>query len=495
MTRANVARHGGDEFQARWFWLNAANLLNDLSAVSYVAWENGPQGIDDIRVDYTPARATPSGFVSRDHVQCKWHVRTGEFGYELLTTPSFANAATVSWLHRAYEAFRNAEDGGVRFRLLTNWRVATNDPLASLIRAESGSLDIDKLFSGKTTKSAMGKLQRCWQAHLTLDDDELRAFARTLAFSNVSDSLEELRERLNDRLAAVGLKPEKDHHSSFRYDDLIIKLHQQGDVEFDGASFRALCDREGLWNAAGPADRPHTIGIRSFLHRFDALEDRCDQLLDLVPLFDGRHLRQDRQWETDVQPALTQFLEVAASQHASLRLVIDAHVSIALAVGRVLDAKSGRRITIEQRVPGVGRLDWDPHSGQPGPPALVSIDAAGDGDVVLAVSITHDVVPAVRAYCDAHLPNALQVHVHCGGGPNAISVTSGAHAWRIVEDLTRELRRLPGVPGRRIHLFAAAPNAFAFFFGQQLGLGPVIAYEWDFEGLRGSGYQPGLSVS
>jgi hypothetical protein len=42
----------------------------------------------------------------------------------------------------------------------------------------------------------------------------------------------------------------------------------------------------------------------------------------------------------------------------------------------------------------------------------------------------------------------------------------------------------------------AGPNAFAFFLGQnQPAMGPVIVYEFDFEGGRDSTYRPGLSVT
>ena len=494
MTRANTARHAGDEFQARWFWLNAANLLNDRSSVSSVGWEKGPRGLDDIRVDYSPAKKTPTGPVTREQVQSKWHVCNGEFGYQDLIDPSFINARNVSWLQRAYASFKESDGEAVRFRLLTNWRVAVADPLAILIRTESGALDVDKLFTGKTNGSAMGKVRECWQTHLSIDDSELRAFSASLCFSTVGDSLEELRDRLNERLAVVGLKPAADHHSAYVYDDLIVKLHQQGDVEFDEAGFRVLCDEEELWAASPPVPRPLTIGIRSFMHRFDALEDRCDQMLDLVPFFDGRYLRSNKQWDTDIESVLTAFLASAVKQHAEFRLVLDTHVSIAVAVGRLLDVKSGRSIAIEQRTPGKGREDWEPCDGGEGAPALIETDCAGEGDVVLALGVTHDVRPAVRAFCEQHLPAAHRLNVRCGTSASTTSIVGGAHAWRMAEQIAAEVRALPGVPGRRLHLFAAAPNGLAFFLGQQLGLGAITVYEWDFEGGQGGGYRPGLTV-
>jgi hypothetical protein len=50
-------------------------------------------------------------------------------------------------------------------------------------------------------------------------------------------------------------------------------------------------------------------------------------------------------------------------------------------------------------------------------------------------------------------------------------------------------------PATRTHVFSAAPNAFSFFFGQhQKTIGPVTLYEWDFDGLRGGGYNLSLSI-
>ena len=48
---------------------------------------------------------------------------------------------------------------------------------------------------------------------------------------------------------------------------------------------------------------------------------------------------------------------------------------------------------------------------------------------------------------------------------------------------------------RRVHVFIAGPNGFAFFLGQhQQAIGPAAVYEWDFDGQRGGGYSLGLSL-
>ena len=68
----------------------------------------------------------------------------------------------------------------------------------------------------------------------------------------------------------------------------------------------------------------------------------------------------------------------------------------------------------------------------------------------------------------------------------------------MADALLAELRTNSGIIGSRpgTHLFMAGPNAFAFFLGQnQPAMGPVIVYEFDFEGGRDSTYRPGLRVA
>ena len=135
--------------------------------------------------------------------------------------PSFSAPATHSNNLR--------RDGlGVRFKLVTNWRLRRNDPLARVILMQSQALDLACLFDGTTDASAMGTIRKLWREHLGLDEDALRLVARTLGVTLRLESAEELRDRLNDRFAAVGLIRIPASEASFIYDDLIGKLHAQG---------------------------------------------------------------------------------------------------------------------------------------------------------------------------------------------------------------------------------------------------------------------------
>ena len=505
MTKANVARRRGDDFQGRIFWLNAARLLDEAGPVVRVAYEQGPKAFDDVVVEYDPVKAPldhEGERITREFVQCKWHARAGTFGYEDLAHPAFINASRVSLLERALEAQRQlAPDGrGFRFQLLTNWRIASGDPLLDLIGKSSDAIEVDRLFDGTTDRSATGKVRKLWREHLRLDDNELRKLVRMLSVAESPESSEALRERLDDRFAAVGLKRVPVAKSAFLYDDLIAKLLGQGRIEFDRQAFREMAKREGILGEPANREGPLIIGVRSFVHAIDHLENRCDKMLDLVSYFDGRYVRRETDWQQRIAPTLQAFLVEAAKPGERLRLVLDAHVSLAFAAGAVLNVKSGRQIEIEQRTQG--RRFWsreDMESDSSWSELMVDEEVLvnGGGAVALAIGLTHDVSPATSQYVQEKLTGVGRIlHCRTAGGASQQSVQCGEHAWQLAEKIVGELVRVRGRGHRAspVHLFIAGPNGFAFFLGQQRAMGPACVYEWDFEGQRGGGYSPGIYV-
>jgi hypothetical protein len=503
MTQAVVARKQGDDFQARLFWLYAAQLLDAAGNVIRVAYETGPKAFDDVLVEYDPVcapqdhRGSP---VLRDHLQCKWHTRPGQFGYIDLIDPAFTNAQSRSFLQRAREAqLQHAPTGeGVRFKLVTNWRLGHNDPLMQLVLQQTHALDLDRLFDGTTPASVTGKVRQAWADHLATDEGALRLVARTLAITQRLESADELRERLNDRFAATGLMRVSSAEAGFFYDDLIAKLRAQGRSSFDRNSFRDLCQSENLLDSSRERN-PVTVGVRSFMHPIDNLEARCHQTLNLVPHFDGRYIRDEADWEGRILPELRAFILRAAAENEHLRLILDAHVSLAFGVGTLLNVKSGKTIEIEQRTGG--RRFWSPTDLPLDPtwPGLVFEEEImaepGEHDVAVAIGLTHDISTAVQHYVKGMPSIGRILHVRLEGGPSGQSVKCGHHASRLAEALTTRVRAGVGssTHNRTIHLFIAGPNAFAFFLGQNhVAIGRTTVYEWDFEGRRSGSYSLGL---
>lgn len=505
MAQANVARRQGDDFQARIFWLNAASLLDPASPVIRVAYEFGPKAFDDILIEYDPVEAPrdhEGAPIRIEHVQCKWHTRAGTFGYRDLVDPAFINANQHSLLERVRQAqlTHTPAENGLRFELKTNWRIRSEDPLLDLIGKSSDAINIDRLFTGKTDRSRMGRVRKLWRTHLDVNDSTLRQIVRMFAIAETPESLMTLRQRLDERFAVVGLKRVSPSCSAFLYDDLIAKLLAQGCINFDQDSFREMAHREGILTNPVEVENVPSIGVRSFMHEIDRLENRCHRILDLVPYFDGRYIRIEADWERRISPKLRTFLLDAARSGDRLRLVLDTHVSLAFAAGVFLNIKSGKRIEIEQRTGG--RRFWSTDDDEPDPTwsRFVFEDEiipGGGDEIAVATSLTHDVSVGVRNFVQGRLPRVGWIlHAKPETGTSQKSVRCGQHSWQLAESVVRHVLavRNQGYRASPVHVFIAGPNGFVFFLGQQLAIGPVRIYEWDFEGQRGGGYSLGLSV-
>ena len=235
--------------------------------------------------------------------------------------------------------------------------------------------------------------------------------------------------------------------------------------------------------------------LASTQEALDALEERCVSILDLVPYFDGRYVRNHCSWKEKIIPELQAFLTKLAHESDHLRLIIDAHLSVAFAAGAVLNVKSGKHVEVEQRTDG--RRFWSVKDTAPNPawPKIIFEEedvSEGGNSIALAISLTHDVSPAVRASVKSmSLPVRTILHCKLQTGFSQRSTYSGRHASMLAEAIVQKLQTVSQSFGsqRHTHIFMAGPNGFAFFLGQhQKAIGPASIYEWDFDGQRGGGY-------
>lgn len=499
MTQAVATARDGHHFQARHFWLRALQLLAADSPLARVGFESGPKGYDDFWVEYKSGRG-PNGSspepLHKRHFQCKWHVGTGGYGHSDLVLPDFINAASFSILERA----RNAQQAlaghtdAVRFSLLTNWYIRADDPLAALVKQRTGELNLEKMFQGGA-RSASGKLRELWTQHLQLDDAGLMALARTLEFATHSQPLANLREMLDVYLQLHGLVVDPPHQDVCRYDDLVYQWLAAGRLEHDAASLKDALHKQGLYVSHPPPK--YFIGVKSFRHQIDVLDERCEAVLDLTEHFAVRQVRDAKAWAGEIQPKLTGFLIEKVQKRPEVSLVLDAHATLAYAAGATLNLKSGRKIELEQRVmdPRLWNPDDQPPAADwPGWAFQFDDAAAAENELIVAVSLTHDVMPKVLDYASKALGGRAILSAVIAGGPSNTVVRCGRHAFDLAESLVRKVMALRK-PGMAVHLFIAAPNAFTFFFGQrQPQIGAVTLYEYDLEGLHGGGYTPSLSL-
>lgn len=504
MADAVIPRWHGDNYQARIFWQNAFSLLDPTSCVVEVTFEaNGPKAFDDVVVKYDPPVPRSGGCrVSADYHQIKWHVDTGgRFGYEDFVSPDFIGAKSVSLLQRLREA-RATAPATAHFSFLTTYRIKDGDPLGYIVSGNDRTLLLERLFDGTSDKSRMGRVRKLWREHLGLhDDEELREVVGGLRIFEGHRSLDELRTEINLRAQVVGVLACNAADSDFRFDELARQLKVRKLNALTRESFLQFCRDEGILAPSPSEPDPFLpIAIRSFLGpAADVVGAAPENTLLLTDEFRQRYLQDGRDWQRDIRPKVEEFLRGAVRKSAQLRLILDAHASIALLAGAVLDAKSGTTVYLMQKG-RVGTRVWCADDGtSAGAPSFdVDIQHLGSGrDIGVAVSAAQGTAAHAAAYIAEHLPTVGQlVSFSLPGGPGQQSIAGGAHASALADEVVSRIRDIKGADAEAvIHIFAAVPNSLLFFLGQQhRAIAPCVVYEFDFDRQGSRTYQPSFMI-
>jgi hypothetical protein len=235
------------------------------------------------------------------------------------------------------------------------------------------------------------------------------------------------------------------------------------------------------------AKEPVRLGIRSIVGHGADMEARNFEVLNLVPSFKGRAIREPGLWQSEVFPKLRDFLARNINPHRPVELDFAAHSSIAFAAGWLLESKSGLDVRVIQRTSADGHLTWHPNEGPTGEeplwldrPDLVLLPEAPDVALAMAVS-QPEVAGDVEAFLrDQKLPVGRIIDAVISPEPGMRSVLGGAHALRLAQSLLPRLRRrAPHERSGTLHLFCAAPNALLFYLGQLARfLDRVVLYEY-----------------
>lgn len=499
MSNAPVASWQGHDYQARFFWLHASALRDpDQTNVTEVSYEaDFPKGFDDVVVRYDPPRPGSQGYrVAVHHYQIKFHViAAGRFGYADLVDPAFTGGKAVSILRRLQEAKTKAPEGAA-FTLVTTDRIRDGDPLLDLLSSDDRRIRLDKLFVAGGDKSRMGIVRKLWREDLGLENDEqLRDVISGFGIHEGHASLEEMRDAVNDRFRIVGLTTCRDD-LAFKYDAAAkqLKINKINNLTRD--SFERLCVGEN-WISIGERESFHSLALRSFSDGIAAdLDASADNGLSLVDHFEGRYLKDDQDWNSNLRQDAEAFLRSGLDISKSIRLTLNAHSSFAFLAGTVFHLKTGANIELVQKGRG-GTTVWRPDDKTVG--AAVSIETAnvGDGqDLALVVSLTRDTSEDVAAYVTDHLPVVGRlILIRATPEPSQTAVSGGAHAAALADQIAGAVRAAKLPIGARVHIFAAAPNGFVFFLGQQrAAMGPSIYYEYDFERRVHGTYEPTFRI-
>ena len=502
MASSVEAQWNGHNYQARVFWNNAVCLMDDeaMHVVEVTFEADAPKAFDDVVVRYDPPIPGPGPErIAADYHQVKWHVTAeGRFGYKDLVDPSFIGATAVSLLQRLMQA-KSAAPKAAQFTFITTDRIIDGDPLSKVLSSGRTLLG-DRLFDGtKTDRSEMGQVRKLWREHLGLTDDEgLREVLSGFRIFDGHKSLDEMRQEINLRLRMVGMLT-CSMNSDFRYDELARQMKIRGIGGLTRAAMRKLCDDEGLLRAPAPVDEYRSIAIRSFAGTAAdiATVPPADTML-LTAEFNERYLEDGTDWQRDIRPRVEAFLQGKLGESSKLRLLMDAHASLAFLAGTVLGFKSGASVELLQKG-RVGSHAWRPDDGRTGPALAAHQSTTGTGgqDIALIVSLARNAEPGAADYASRNLPAVgTTLHFLPTGGPGQGAVAGGEHAAAMAAQVATVLEAASAQhPDATTHVFVAGPNAFMFFLGQhRQGMGPCIIYEWDFDRKGSRSYQPSFLI-
>jgi len=231
----------------------------------------------------------------------------------------------------------------------------------------------------------------------------------------------------------------------------------------------------------------------------------AEHRLNLTPYFQidekdeedkGRYIRNDAFWPV-VAAEVAGFLPGVVSRSQTNVLEIAAHLSVAYAAGRSLEAMAGYELVFRQRSFNSFDEWWVDKGEVPGLwTQLEEEELEGGGpETALAITVTQKVTEDVKDYlADSDLPiGRLLV---AGMKESQLSIKSGRHAFELAEALFQWVRdkRRKSAEGP-LHLFLSGPGGFAFFLGRLTrDWGEVQLYEHDRPKKTGKLYFPSFSV-
>lgn len=504
MAKQIIPRQQGDDYQARWFWLQACALLDEFSNVERVVYEDDElKSFDDVAVYYRAGYTDENGnLLDADFYQVKFHVTSdGALKAESLCDPAFINAKKFSLLERIKNAYDYCCSKQINYRLIlyTPWSIHPDDPLAEVHSNSNGRIIWTKLNVGGD-RCKMGKIRKKWKEHLSLSDDNELMRVITNVRIKQGPSLDDLGRQLNWRLEAKGLKPVDENLLIHHYDDLTRKMLAANKNELTAKSLLAICKREGLLIRTPTQPTNITsLGIRSFIRWTEDLQNQTQSMICLSHYFDGRWIKNVNDWNNEIPNKLCSFISKNITRGGSYRLHLDTHSSIAFLAGNHLPEKMWVDIEVVQHS-NVGISYWSFSNSQRLSSGSLKFTEElckhKATECALAIGLTYNIKNDVIHYIENYLSTVgFLALVLPDAGPSSTSVIDGAHADSLANQIVQYMRSkaIGMTEEKRVHIFSAAPNGFIFCLGRKMQSIPCwTLYEYDFGSGKTGAYCPSI---
>lgn len=280
-------------------------------------------------------------------------------------------------------------------------------------------------------------------------------------------------------------------------DQMISSTHGKG---IDRKEFIEELDKRILLVADKYTPDRVSIGIKSFICGAENLEEETESCLSLLSRFDGRYIKEGYDWNIDIYEELKEFLHTNTNNKQAYQIFLDTHASIAFAVGRILNSKSGINVFPIQKSATNGIVLWEVKFSTKSNYSSWNIthEKLNENklDSALILNVTRNIYDDVVRFITENNISIGRI-INCM--PNEIgstnfSIEDGNHAALLANSVYSAIAQRT-IEERRatLHIFASAPNAFMFFLGQNsIGFGKCILYEYDFEQRYSCSYSPSI---
>lgn len=498
MGNAIAARSFGDDYQGMVFWKYTNQMLRKNTDIKWIGYEyNAVKSFDDIVVAYENEQRFHEGFISRDYIQVKFHMRQSDFfTLENLVDPKFISATTNSLMHNIVAAYKKLGDDfkESRFIIYSPWSIAQGDVLNNIISNVDSSFEVDRIFDGSTNRSAMGKIRKKFCDVLSVTEDELYIVLKQTCIYHGRERIDTLRENLNREFSYNGLKQWSESKDTNPYIDMVQSWNQSSIHQFDRGDIIRQCEKEGLVEHCTDET---VIAIRSFRRHTEGIEERSAAMLDLLDYFDGRFMKDNYSWN-DIFSQMDTFVQNNMKKNIKYRVELETHLSIAFTTGRVLNPKSGiKSVPVQKTVEGI--CDWEIVSKEDQSYETFEIheellNTEGQ-DTVVAISISNDIYDDVADYLEN---NCFSIHTAYHFSLPTIgnnSIVNGYHAWRLANQINTIVGKRHKCTKRgMLHIFVAGPTALMFNVGKMsMSYGRIQLYEYDFQQIKTGTYYPTIS--
>lgn len=246
-----------------------------------------------------------------------------------------------------------------------------------------------------------------------------------------------------------------------------------------------------------------SIGVKSFILGAENLEEDTESCLSFISKFDGRNIKEEYDWNKDIYTSLEEFLLTNTCNKYAYQIYLDTHASIAFAAGRILNSKSGINIFPIQKSSINGTVLWDvkhlPNRNYVNWDILYEKFNENQYDSALVLNVTRNIYDDVIKFIEEKKLSIGSI-INCTPsdiGATNFSIEDGTHATALANSVYNAIGKRSIMERRAtLHIFAAAPNAFMFFLGQNsVGFGKCILYEYDFEQRNSCTYSQSISFT